>query len=80
MAPSSQDSPLAAWSLLLSERKDFLSNCPARFPSTPNQEGTIEMRDEVPSSKGAKDMDTSGYQVSDLDDVVISTGKLISWM
>ena len=28
----------------------------------------MEMRDEVPSSVGAQDMDTSGYQVSDLDD------------
>ena len=27
------------------------------------------MRDEVLSSVGAKDMDTRGYQVSDLDDV-----------
>ena len=27
------------------------------------------MRDEVLSSVGAKDMDTTGYQVSDLDDV-----------
>ena len=27
------------------------------------------MRDEVLSSVGAQDMDTSGYHVSDLDDV-----------
>ena len=29
----------------------------------------MEMKDEVRSSVGAQDMDTSGYQVSDLDDV-----------
>ena len=28
----------------------------------------MEMKDEVLSSVGAQDMDTSGYQVSDLDD------------
>ena len=29
----------------------------------------MEMRDEVLSSEGAQDKDTSGFQVSDLDDV-----------
>ena len=29
----------------------------------------MEMKDEVLSSVGAQNMDTSGYQVSDLDDV-----------
>ena len=29
----------------------------------------MEMKDEVLSSVGAQDMDTSGYQVSDLDNV-----------
>ena len=29
----------------------------------------MEMRDEVLSNVGAQDMDTSGYQMSDLDDV-----------
>jgi len=38
-------------------------------PITPNAEGTIEMRDEVLSSMGAQDLDTSRYQVSDLDDI-----------
>ena len=32
---------------------------------------TIELRVEVLSSVGAQDMETSGYQVSDLDDVEI---------
>ena len=34
-----------------------------------NQEGTMEMREEVLSSVGAQDLDTSGYQVSDLEDI-----------
>ena len=66
---SSQEKPLAAWQLLLSQRQDFLNNHLARVPITPNQEGTMEMRDEVLSSVGAQDLDTSSYQVSDLEDI-----------
>ena len=51
---------LAARSLLLSQRQDFLNNHPARVPITPNQQGLMEMRDEVLSSVGAQDMDTIG--------------------
>ena len=74
MTISSQEIPLAAWSLLLSQRQQFLKNHPARFPVTPKQQGTHEMRDEVFSSVGAqKGLDTSGYQVSAiLDDVDFS--------
>ena len=64
-----QEVRLANWSLLLSQRQDFLNNHLAPFPITPNQDGTMEMRDEVLSGVGPQDMDTSGYQVSDLDDV-----------
>ena len=66
---SSQEIPLAAWQLLLSQRQDFLNNHLARVPITPNQEGTIEMREEVLSSVGAQDLDTSSYQISHLEDV-----------
>ena len=66
---SSQKIPLAAWQLLLSQRQDFLNNHLARVPITSNQEGTIEMREEVLSSVGAQDLDTSIYQVSDLEDI-----------
>ena len=66
---SSQEIPLAAWQLLLSQRQNFLNNHLARVPITPNQEGTMEMRDEVLSSVGAQDLDTSSYQVSDLEDI-----------
>ena len=66
---SSQEIPLTAWQLLLSQRQDFLNNYLARVPITPNQEGTMEMRDEVLWSVGAQDLDTSSYQVSDLEDI-----------
>ena len=70
---SSQEIPLAAWQLLLSQRQDFWDNQIARVPVTENQEGTMEMRDEVHYSVGAQYLDTSGYQVSDLED------KEFSW-
>ena len=68
---SSQEIPPAAWSLLLSQRQQFLNNHLARVPVTPKQQGTHETKDEVLSSVGAQEgLDTSGYQVSaDLDDV-----------
>ena len=66
---SSQEIPLTAWQLLLSQIQDFLNNHLARVPITPNQEGTIEMREEVLSSVGAQNLDTSSYQVSDLEDI-----------
>ena len=63
----SQEILLAAWNLLLSKRQKFLNNHLTRVPDTPNQQGTNEVRDELLSSIGVQDMDTSGYQVSDLD-------------
>ena len=51
---SSQEIPLAAWQLLLSQRQDFLNNHLSRLPIAPNQEGTMEMRDQVLSSVGLK--------------------------
>ena len=68
---SSQEVPLAAWRLLLSQTQQSLNNHLARVPVTPSQQGTHEMRDNLLSSVGSKDgLDTSGYQVAaDLDDV-----------
>ena len=66
---SSQEIPLAAWQLLLSQRQDFLDNHLPRVPVTENQEGTMEMRDEVLSSVGVQDLETSSYQVTDLEDI-----------
>ena len=62
-------SPMAPCSLLLCHRQDFLNYHLWRVPITPNQQGTMEKRDEVFSSVGAQDMDTSGFEVSDRGDV-----------
>ena len=64
---SSQEMPLAAWQLLLSQRQDFLNKNLPRVSITQNQEGTMDMREEVLSSVGAQDLDTSSDQVSDLE-------------
>ena len=66
---SSQERPLAAWQLLLSQRQDFLNSHLAQVQITPNQQGTFEMREDVLSSVGAQDLDTRSYQVSDLEDI-----------
>ena len=66
---SSQEITLAAWQLLLSQRQDFLNNHLARVEITRNQQRTMEMRDEVLSSVGDQDMDTSSYQVSGLENI-----------
>ena len=65
----SQEKPLAAWQLLLSQGQDFANNHLAQVPITPNQQGTFDMREEVLSSVGAQDLDTSSYQVSDFEDI-----------
>ena len=65
----SQGLPLAAWSLLLSQKQKYLNEQLARVPVTANQQGTHDMRDEVFSSSGPQDMYTSWSQVSDPDDV-----------
>ena len=69
---SSQEIPLAAWQLLLSQRQEFLENHLPRVPITPNQQGTFEMGEEVLSTVGAQDLDTSSYQVSDLEDIAFN--------
>ena len=65
----SQELPLAVWQLLLSQREDFSDNHLARVPVTPNQQGTHEMRDKILSSTGSQDLDTSSYQLTDLEDM-----------
>ena len=69
---SSLQIPLEAWSLLLSQRQEFLNNYLPRVPITPNQLGTFEMREEVLSSVGAQDTDTRGYELSDLEEIEFS--------
>ena len=51
---------MAAWSLLLSQRQDFLNNHLAQVPTTPNEERTMEMTDEVLSGVSAQDKDRNG--------------------
>ena len=67
MTISSQYFPSAAWSLLLSQRQDFLNNYLARVPTTANHDWTMEMKDKALSIVGAQEMDTNYLQVSDLD-------------
>ena len=69
---NSLENPLAAWSLLLSHRQKFLESHMPRVPRTPNQHGTIEMREEVLSSVGAQDTDTRGFDLSELEDIEFS--------
>ena len=70
-----QEIPLAAWKLLLSQKQDFLDNHLPRVPITLNRVGAKEMRDEVLSSVGVQDLDTSSYQISDLEDIVFNWGN-----
>ena len=69
---SSLEFPLAAWSLLLSQRQEFLDNHLPRVPIAPSQQGTIQMREEVLSSVGAQDTDARGYERSDIEDIEFS--------
>ena len=69
---SSLENPLAAWSLLLSHRQEFLDNHLPRVPITPNQQGTFEKQEEVLCTVGAQDTDRSGYELSDLEDIEFS--------
>ena len=66
MTISSQELLPAALSLLLSQRQNILNKHLARVPITSNQERTMETRDEVLSSVGAQENNTSGYQLSDI--------------
>ena len=66
---SSQETPRATWQLLLSQKQEFLDNHLPRVPINQNQDGTMEMRDEVLSSVGAQHLDTSSYEVSGLEDI-----------
>ena len=69
MTLNSKEPHLEAWSLLLSQKQKSLNNHRTRVAVTPNQQGTHELRDEVLSSVGAQDMNTSKYQASDLGEV-----------
>ena len=76
MTIKSQENLLAAKNLL-PQRQEFSINHLALVPVTLNQQGTHEMWDKVLSIVGAQDMHTSGYKVSDVEDVEF-TGKMIN--
>ena len=69
---SSVDFPLAVWSVLLPQKQEFLDNHLPRVLLTPNQQRTVEMREEVLSRFGAQDADARGYELSDLEDIEFS--------
>ena len=60
---------LPVLNLLLSHRQDFPNNHLLNSPTTENQQRNMEMRDEVISSVGTHEVDTSGCQVSELEDI-----------
>ena len=72
LTTTSLEIPLAAWSLLLFPRQEFLNNHLLRVPITPNQQGTFKMREELLSNAEAQDTDTRGYELSDLGDIEFS--------
>ena len=49
--------------------EDILNNHLAQIPITPNQQGTFELREKVLANAGAQDMDNSGYELADLEDI-----------
>ena len=69
MTIDSHEIPLAAWNLTLSQRQEFWNNDRARVRATANQQGTMEIRDELPSTVGAHDLEGCGYHASDQVDI-----------
>ena len=68
MTKDTREIPQPGWNLFLSQRQ---KNFEQPFGPNPNpsKQRTVEMREEVPASAGAQDMDTSGYELSDLEDI-----------
>ena len=69
MTTGSQGIPVAAWSLLLPQKQHFSNNHLTQVPITAKQQGTIA---------GAQDLDTIGYQLSDLEGVELQWQDLDS--
>ena len=68
MTIDSRQAFLATWKLLFYKTRTF-ANFLAQFRITPNKQTKHEMRDEVLSNLGTKGKDTSGYQVSTIEDI-----------
>ena len=58
---------LLASSLLFSWKQDLLNNLLVQVPVNPNHQWNMQVQDEVFSSVAKQDIDTSGYQLSDLE-------------
>ena len=69
MTISPEEVLLAGRSCLLSQSQDFMNFHVAQIPITPNQQGTMDMREDLFSGVGAQDFDTSGYEVCHPDDL-----------
>ena len=54
---------------MLSQRQETLDNYLAQIPITPYEKGLFEMRADDLANAGAQDMDTNGYELSDLEDI-----------
>ena len=67
----SQETPLTAWFVAVPNTRIYDNHLP-RDAITPNQQGTIEMREELLFSVGAQDKDRRGYELSDLEDIELS--------
>ena len=77
---SSQEIPLAAWQLLLSQRQEILNNHLPRVPITPNQQGTFEVREEVGAPVWGLKTWTLAAIKYPISKTWSSIGKMISWI
>ena len=68
MTKISQKIPVAAWSLLLSQKQEFLNKHLALVPIISNHQGIMEMLDKILSNATAQDMGLCGYQGTGLED------------
>ena len=74
-----QEILLPSLNLILSQKQDFLEKYLAQMTITPCEQKIFEMRAEAFVSAGAKDMDTSGYGLSDWEENHIVFGKILKW-
>ena len=69
LAMSSQEILLPAWNFCFSQGPELLNNQLAGIPITPNHYGTHELKEEVLSSVRAQDLHTSGFDLSNKEDI-----------
>ena len=69
MAGNSQEILLPAWNFCFCQGPELWNNQLAWIPITPNHYGTHELKEEVLSSVRAQDLHTSGFDLSDKEDI-----------